>query len=92
MGDEDDPDASTHPSYRTLVTHIFVRGDRMLDSDAVFGVKPSLDKDVRRSVRRRPTAESSPTRRGAERDSTWSSPRREPSRKASRSPLTGAVC
>ena len=34
------------PGYRTLVTHIFVRGDRQLDlGDAVFGVKESLIKD-----------------------------------------------
>lgn len=26
----------------TLVTHLFVKGDRYLDSDAVFGVKPAL--------------------------------------------------
>ncbi|MDP9936749.1 protocatechuate 3,4-dioxygenase beta subunit [Paenarthrobacter nicotinovorans] len=31
--------------YRTLVTHIFVRGDELLDSDSVFGVKESLVKD-----------------------------------------------
>ena len=30
------------PGYRTLVTHLFIAGDRYLDSDAVFGVKPSL--------------------------------------------------
>ncbi len=30
------------PGHRTLVTHLFARGDRYLDSDAVFGVKPSL--------------------------------------------------
>src|SRR5262249_27971330 len=28
--------------YRTLITHLFLQGDRYLDSDAVFGVKPSL--------------------------------------------------
>lgn len=28
--------------YRTLVTHIFVRGDELLDRDSVFGVKNSL--------------------------------------------------
>ncbi len=28
--------------YRTLVTHLFLSGDTYLDSDAVFGVKPSL--------------------------------------------------
>jgi hydroxyquinol 1,2-dioxygenase len=30
---------------RTLVTHIFVRGDELLDRDAVFGVKDSLVMD-----------------------------------------------
>jgi len=33
---------------RTLVTHIFVRGDELLDSDSVFGVKDSLIKDFER--------------------------------------------
>ena len=28
--------------YRTLVTHLFLAGDKYLESDAVFGVKPSL--------------------------------------------------
>jgi protocatechuate 3,4-dioxygenase beta subunit len=32
----------SHPGCRTLVTHIFVAGDPLLDSDAVFGVKQSL--------------------------------------------------
>jgi hydroxyquinol 1,2-dioxygenase len=31
--------------FRTLVTHIFVRGDELLDRDAVFGVRDSLVKD-----------------------------------------------
>jgi hydroxyquinol 1,2-dioxygenase len=30
------------PRYETLVTHLFVRGDKYLESDAVFGVKNSL--------------------------------------------------
>jgi protocatechuate 3,4-dioxygenase beta subunit len=30
------------PGYRTLVTHLFFEGDHYLESDAVFGVKPSL--------------------------------------------------
>ncbi|MGH3246998.1 MAG: dioxygenase [Trebonia sp.] len=34
----------SYPGYRTLVTHIFVRGDELLGSDAVFGVKESLVK------------------------------------------------
>ena len=34
----------SHPNHRTLVTHIFVNGDALLDSDAVFGVRKSLVK------------------------------------------------
>ncbi|TXR57627.1 hydroxyquinol 1,2-dioxygenase [Quadrisphaera setariae] len=30
------------PGHRTLVTHIFVRGDELLERDSVFGVKESL--------------------------------------------------
>lgn len=33
------------PGYETLITHIFVEGDKWLDSDAVFGVKNSLVAD-----------------------------------------------
>ncbi|MGW7258933.1 intradiol ring-cleavage dioxygenase [Streptomyces sp. NPDC054834] len=36
------------PGLRTLVTHIFVRGDELLEHDAVFGVKESLVKEFRR--------------------------------------------
>lgn len=32
-------------AFRTLVTHIFVRGDELLDRDSVFGVRDSLVKD-----------------------------------------------
>jgi hydroxyquinol 1,2-dioxygenase len=32
------------PGFRTLITHIFAAGSEYLDSDAVFGVKPSLVK------------------------------------------------
>ncbi|WP_330280470.1 MULTISPECIES: intradiol ring-cleavage dioxygenase [unclassified Streptomyces] len=35
----------TAPGARRLVTHIFVRGDGLLASDAVFGVKESLVKE-----------------------------------------------
>jgi hydroxyquinol 1,2-dioxygenase len=35
----------TAPGLRTLVTHIFVRGDDLLSSDSVFGVKESLVKE-----------------------------------------------
>jgi catechol 1,2-dioxygenase len=30
------------PGFQTLTTHLFVNGDKFLDSDAVFGVKDSL--------------------------------------------------
>ena len=35
----------TAPGYRRLITHVFRRGDRYLDSDAVFGVRSSLVAD-----------------------------------------------
>jgi hydroxyquinol 1,2-dioxygenase len=35
----------TAPGLRTLVTHIFVRGDELLAADSVFGVKDSLVMD-----------------------------------------------
>ncbi len=40
---------------RTLVTHIFVRGDEVLASDAVFGVKDSLVRDFDRQPAGTPT-------------------------------------
>ena len=40
---------------RTLVTHIFVRGDEYLARDSVFGVKPSLVKDFTREAAGTPT-------------------------------------
>jgi hydroxyquinol 1,2-dioxygenase len=33
---------ATAPGYERVATHLFVEGDAYLDSDAVFGVKPSL--------------------------------------------------
>jgi hydroxyquinol 1,2-dioxygenase len=36
------------PGYETLITHVFRKGDRYLDSDAVFGVRESLLGDWRR--------------------------------------------
>lgn len=33
------------PDARTLTTHIFVRGDELIDHDSVFGVRQSLIKD-----------------------------------------------
>ncbi len=30
------------PGFEPVTTHVFVEGDRYLDSDAVFGVKDSL--------------------------------------------------
>lgn len=35
------------PGYRRLVTHVFVAGDRYLESDAVFGVKEALIAEYR---------------------------------------------
>ena len=40
---------------RTLVTHIFVRGDKRLSSDAVFGVRDSLVKDFESQAAGTPT-------------------------------------
>jgi hydroxyquinol 1,2-dioxygenase len=34
--------------FRTLVSHIFVHGDELLDRDAVFGVRDSLVMDFTR--------------------------------------------
>ena len=39
----------TAPGYDRLVTHLFVKGDKYLDSDAVFGVKDSLIVEFRKS-------------------------------------------
>lgn len=38
------------PGYNTLVTHLFVKGDEYLDSDAVFGVKDSLIVDFKKAA------------------------------------------
>jgi protocatechuate 3,4-dioxygenase beta subunit len=38
------------PGYDRLVTHLFVRGDAYLDSDAVFGVKESLIVDFAKTA------------------------------------------
>jgi hydroxyquinol 1,2-dioxygenase len=51
---------------RTLVTHIFVRGDKYLDSDTVFGVKDSLVRDF---VRQEP---GTPAPDGRAVDGSWS--------------------
>ena len=51
---------------RTLVTHIFVRDDELLDSDTVFGVKESLVKDFERH------SPGTPTPDGRAVDGTWS--------------------
>jgi hydroxyquinol 1,2-dioxygenase len=40
---------------RTLVTHIFVRGDGLLNRDSVFGVKESLIKDFKQQPAGTPT-------------------------------------
>ena len=54
------------PGHRTLVTHIFVRGDAFVDSDAVFGVKDSLIRDFHRQAPRTPTPD------GRVIEGTWS--------------------
>jgi hydroxyquinol 1,2-dioxygenase len=51
---------------RTLVTHIFVRGDDYLDSDTVFGVKDSLVRDFERQ------AAGTPAPDGRAVEGTWS--------------------
>jgi hydroxyquinol 1,2-dioxygenase len=43
------------PQRRTLVTHIFVAGDPLLDRDAVFGVRDSLIRDFVRQPGGTPT-------------------------------------
>ena len=53
--------------FRTLVTHIFVRGDELLESDTVFGVKDSLVKDFQQQ----PTGTATPDGRDLG-DQTWS--------------------
>jgi hydroxyquinol 1,2-dioxygenase len=40
---------------RTLVTHIFVRGDELLTRDAVFGVRDSLVRDFEHQPAGTPT-------------------------------------
>jgi hydroxyquinol 1,2-dioxygenase len=40
----------TAPGLRRLVTHIFVAGDELLETDAVFGVKDSLVKEFTRET------------------------------------------
>jgi hydroxyquinol 1,2-dioxygenase len=56
----------TAQGYRRLVTHIFVEGDPLLESDAVFGVKESL---VKYFVQHQP---GTPTPDGREVHGTWS--------------------
>jgi hydroxyquinol 1,2-dioxygenase len=43
------------PGCRTLVTHVFPRGDTYLDSDSVFGVRDSLVVDVHHQLPTTPT-------------------------------------
>jgi len=37
------------PGYEQLITHLFVKGDEFLHSDAVFGVKDSLVLEFKRN-------------------------------------------
>jgi hydroxyquinol 1,2-dioxygenase len=50
----------TAPGLRRLVTHIFVAGDELLDTDAVFGVKQSLVKVFDRHDPGTPTPDGRP--------------------------------
>ncbi|BCB89658.1 intradiol ring-cleavage dioxygenase [Phytohabitans suffuscus] len=59
----------SHPGSRTLVTHIFVQGDELLDSDTVFGVKDSLVMPFRRQ----PAGAATPDGRAL--DGPWSTVR-----------------
>jgi hydroxyquinol 1,2-dioxygenase len=43
------------PGLRTLITHIFVRGDKLLARDSVFGVRDSLVKDFEAQAPATPT-------------------------------------
>ena len=66
----------SHAGCRTLVTHIFVRGDTYLDADTVFGVKESLVKDFVRQEPGTPTPDGREIATpGPERNSTSSSHR-----------------
>lgn len=56
----------TAPELRTLVTHIFVRGDEQLASDSVFGVKDSLVMDFEEQPAGTPTPD------GRAVEGTWS--------------------
>ncbi|MFF4836649.1 intradiol ring-cleavage dioxygenase [Streptomyces sp. NPDC001315] len=53
----------TAPGARRLVTHIFVRGDELLHSDTVFGVKDSLVKDFVQRLAGTPTPDGRPVDR-----------------------------
>jgi hydroxyquinol 1,2-dioxygenase len=59
---------ATAEGYRTLTTHIFVRGDELLTQDAVFGVRDSLIKDFTRHEADTPTPDGRDLR-----GRTWSS-------------------
>jgi hydroxyquinol 1,2-dioxygenase len=48
------------PGRRTLVTHVFPRGDAYLGSDSVFGVRDSLIVDVHQQLPNTPTPDGRP--------------------------------
>ena len=52
------------PGCRTLVTHVFVRGDEYLGSDAVFGVRDSLVRDFTDQPAGTPTPDGRPLDEG----------------------------
>ena len=58
----------TAPGQRTLVTHIFVKGDELLGHDTVFGVKESLITDFAEQPAHTPT----PDGRQLAAEQTWS--------------------
>ncbi|HET6706262.1 hypothetical protein [Amycolatopsis sp.] len=56
----------SHAGHRTLVTHIFVRGDELLGRDSVFGVRESLIRDFEQQEPGTPTPGGRPV------EGTWS--------------------
>ncbi|WP_206796041.1 dioxygenase [Amycolatopsis sp. MtRt-6] len=56
----------SHAGHRTLVTHIFVRGDELLGQDSVFGVRESLIRDFAQQEPGTPTPDGRPV------EGTWS--------------------
>ena len=51
------------PGYEPLITHVFIEGDKYLDSDTVFGVKHELISTIEKRMERCPMA-NQPSARG----------------------------